>query len=112
MAAQNSDSNQPNAPVIPAGKTKGEKYEGIAFTFCKAATIILLLQQLALPIASGAATVFYLLAYFNGKKDTCCIMRLPLFIAAFWSIVCVLSFYFLFHPINLHPGDLSQLSPS
>jgi hypothetical protein len=95
-----SESVQPEICITPPGKTKGEKYEGIAFTFCKAATIILLAQRFALPIASGAAAIFYILAYINGKKDTCCIMRLPLYIAAFWFIVCVLSSYFVFNPVN------------
>jgi hypothetical protein len=46
--------------LAPRPKSKGEIYEGIAFTFCKAATIILLTQKLALPVAAGAAAVFYL----------------------------------------------------
>jgi hypothetical protein len=77
----------------PRVKTLGEKYEGIAFTFCKAATIILLMQKFALPVASGAASLFYVLAYFNGKKDTCCVLRAPLFISLFWGVVCVVSSY-------------------
>jgi len=96
-----SESVQPAICIAAPGKTKGEKYEGIAFTFCKAATIMLFTQRFALPISSGAAAIFYILAYINGKKDTCCIMRLPLYIAAFWFIVCILSSYFVFNPVNL-----------
>lgn len=76
-----------------AGKSKGEAFEGIAFTFCKAALIILLTQQFALLVASGAAAIFYLLAVINGKKDTKCWARWPLLIAAFWGAVCAVSAY-------------------
>lgn len=72
-------------------KTKGEVYEGIAFTFCKAATIILIAQQFALPVAAGAAAVFYVLANLHGKKDTRCILKAPLLIAAFWGTVAIVS---------------------
>jgi hypothetical protein len=72
-------------------KTKGEIYEGIAFTFCKAATIILLTQKFALPVAAGAAAIFYLLADRHGKKDTRCILKHPRLIAAFWGTICVAS---------------------
>ena len=74
-------------------KTRGEAYEGIAFTFCKAATIILLTQKFALPVAAGACAVFYVLAWTHGKKDTRCVMRLPLLIAAFWGLIAAWSLY-------------------
>lgn len=76
-------------PSLP--KTKGEKYESLAFTFCKAATLILLTGRLALPVAAGAAAVFYVLAFRNNKRDTRCVGQAPLVIAAFWSVVCVVS---------------------
>ena len=74
-------------------KTKGEMFEGIAFTFCKAALLILLTQKFALPVASGAAAIFYVLAVANGKKDTKCWARWPLAIAFFWAVVCAVSLY-------------------
>jgi hypothetical protein len=79
------------ADPAPRAKTKGEVYEGIAFTFCKAATIILLTQKFALPVAAGLAAVFYVLADLHGKKDTRCILKIPLLIAAFWGAVAVIS---------------------
>jgi hypothetical protein len=85
------------------GKTAGEKFEGIAFTFCKAATIILLTQKFALPIASGAAAVFYILAYALGKKDTCCWLKWPPLIAGFWGLVCLISTYLTFNPAFVLP---------
>jgi hypothetical protein len=88
----------PTAAATPV-RTKGETYEGIAFTFCKAATIILLTGKWALPIAAGAAAVFYLLAYRHNKRDTRCILREPRLIAAFWGAISLVSLYFLLRPL-------------
>lgn len=74
-------------------KSKGDIYESLAFTFCKAATIILLTQKFALPVAAGGAAIFYLLSSVHGKTDTRCIGRKPLLIASFWGAVCLLSLY-------------------
>jgi len=78
---------------LTGGKTRGEVFEGIAFTFCKAALIVLVTRQFALPVTSGAAAIFYVLAVVNGKKDTRCWARWPLAIALFWAIVCGVSLY-------------------
>lgn len=81
----------------PRKKTRGEVFEGIAFNFCKAATILLItlpFQKFALPLVAGAAAVFFLLAHFSGKTDTRCIMRVPLLIAAFWGAISVVSLFF------------------
>jgi hypothetical protein len=85
-------------------KTLGEKFEGIAFTFCKAATIILLTQKFALPVASGAAALFYIMAFVSGKTDTRCWLLWPPAIAGFWGLVCVASTY-----LTLNPGALAGL---
>ena len=53
-------------------KSAGEVYEGLAFTFCKAAVIILFTQRFALAVAAGAAAVFYVLAYRHGQRTTRC----------------------------------------
>ncbi len=82
----------------PPVKSSAEKFEGLAFTFCKAATIILIAQKFALPVASGAAAVFYMLAYLNGKHDTRCFMLYPPLIASFWSLVCVVSTCIILNP--------------
>ncbi len=83
----------------PRPKTRGEVYEGIAFTFCKAATIILIARDYALPAAAGACAVFYLLAYFYGKRDTRCLLRMPLLIAAFWGIIALVALYARLRPL-------------
>ncbi len=81
-----------NETARPA-KPRGETYEGLAFTFCKAAVIILLTQRFALAVAAGAAAVFYLLAYRHGQRTTRCVGQAPLAIAGFWSVVSVISLY-------------------
>ncbi|MGD9683859.1 MAG: hypothetical protein AB7W16_22050 [Candidatus Obscuribacterales bacterium] len=77
----------------------GEKFEGLAFTFCKAATIILLTQKYALPVAAGLAAVFYMLAYASGKKDTRCFMVWPPLIAGIWATVAAVSTYLIINPL-------------
>lgn len=86
-------------PIVAPEKTRGEVYEGVAFTFCKAATIILFTGPFALPVASGAAAVFYLLAHRAGKNDTRCILKRPLLIAAFWGCISVASLALITRPL-------------
>lgn len=76
-------------------KTRGELYEGVAFQFCKVATVALLAGRFALPLASGLCAVFYVLAIRNGKRDTRCWLKRPPLIAGFWGCVCVISLIFL-----------------
>jgi hypothetical protein len=79
-------------------KTTGEKLESIGFTFCKAATIILLAQRFALPVAAGFTAIFYVLAWVKGKKDSRCILRWPLLIAGFWGVVTLISLFAILFP--------------
>lgn len=78
-------------------RTKGETYEALAFTWCKAATIILITGQWALPVAALATAFIYVLAYVNGKKDTRCVLRFPLLIAAFWGVIGAVALYYKLH---------------
>ena len=91
MSIHSEASVEPGETARP--RSKGEVYEGIAFTFCKAATIILLTQKFALPVAAGLAAIFYVLATLHGKKNTRCILKIPLLIAAFWGTVSLASLY-------------------
>ena len=70
-------------------KTKGEAYEGIAFTFCKVATVALICGRFALPVAAVLCATFFLLAHVNRKTDTRCVLGPPLLVAAFWVLVAV-----------------------
>lgn len=85
----------PVEPALPPGgeKSRGEVYEGIAFTFCKAATIILLTQKYALPVAAGLTALFYVLAEVHGKRDTRCVLRSPRLIALLWGTVSLVSLW-------------------
>jgi hypothetical protein len=73
--------------VTVESKTAGQKLEGVAFSFCKAATVALVFQKFALPAAALLSAVFFLLAIAYGKNDTRCALRYPLLIAAFWLAV-------------------------
>jgi hypothetical protein len=79
-------------------KTRGEKLEGIAFSFCKAATLLLLvtaigLQRFALPLLAGATALFYVLAHFSGQSNTRCILKKPIIVASFWTVVAAVSLW-------------------
>jgi hypothetical protein len=66
---------------------RGQRYEGVAFQFCKVATVALIAGKYALPVSAVLCAAFYVLAFMNGKRDTRCIGRYPLAIAAFWLAV-------------------------
>jgi len=74
---------------------RGARFERLAFTFCKAATLILITRKFALPVAAGGAALFYVLAIVYGKRDTRCWLRFPAVIAAFWGLVAGISLYTL-----------------
>ncbi|MGV3615018.1 MAG: hypothetical protein ACO1SV_06750 [Fimbriimonas sp.] len=72
-------------------KGRGEVYEGIAFQFCKVATVALIAGRFALPLAAGLCAIFYVLAWSKGKRHTRCVLEYPLLIALFWGIVSALA---------------------
>lgn len=80
-------------PPVHEAPDRGEKFERLAFTFCKAATLILITRKFALPVAAGGAALFYVLAVIYGKRDTRCRLRFPVVIAAFWALVAGISLY-------------------
>lgn len=67
-------------------KKQGEKFEGWAFTFCKAAFLVLLFGKYALLILSGLATVFYVMAQIRGVKDWRCWAKPP-WVTIFWAVI-------------------------
>ena len=77
--------------ILKELEDEGEIYEGIAFQFCKVATVALLAGRFVLPVASGLCAAFYVAAYVKGKRDTRCILKYPLWISAFWGVVCAAS---------------------
>lgn len=80
----------------------GRKYEGWAFTFCKAAFLVLLFQRYALLTLSGLATVFYVLASLKGVKDWHCWAKPP-WVTVFWGLVFAEQLWALLthHPLIL-----------
>jgi hypothetical protein len=66
---------------------KGKQYEGIAFTFCKAAFLVLIFQKYSLLALSGLATIFYLLAMAKGVKQWRCWAKPP-YVVIFWAAIC------------------------
>jgi hypothetical protein len=65
---------------------QGRQFEGWAFTFCKAAFLVLIFQKWALLALSGLATVFYVLAQVRGVTTWRCWAKPP-YVTAFWAIV-------------------------
>lgn len=79
-------------------KTKGEKYEGIAFQFCKIATVALIAGRFALPVAALCCAAFYGLALRNGKKDTRCVLRYPWVLIVFWGVIGIVALVLIGFP--------------
>ncbi len=76
-------------------KTKSEITEGIAFNWCKVATILLglwllQLERWALPIAAFTCAALFVAAHFQGARESRCILKKPLLIAVLWAVVGVL----------------------
>ncbi|BDI28643.1 hypothetical protein CCAX7_006940 [Capsulimonas corticalis] len=67
---------------------QGRAYEGWAFTFCKAAFLVLIFQKYSLLALSGLATVFYLLASARGVREWRCWAKPP-WVTIFWGAVFV-----------------------
>jgi hypothetical protein len=65
---------------------QGKEFEGYAFTFCKAAFLVLLLGRYALLVLSGLATLFYLLAALRGVREWHCWAKPP-WVTVFWGVV-------------------------
>ena len=79
-------------------KTPGEKLESIAFTFCKAGTLVLLTGRFALPVIASLAAIFFAAAYIRGKVDTRCFLRYPLLLSAIWTAVGLGAWVNMFRP--------------
>jgi hypothetical protein len=67
---------------------QGKRYEGWAFTFCKAAFLVLLLGKYALFALSGLATVFYIVAAIKGVREWRCWAKPP-YVTVFWAVICL-----------------------
>jgi hypothetical protein len=73
--------------------TPAEKYERLAFTFCKMGTVGLMAWILTPPlfvlVVAVVAVALYARAFTLGLVRSRCVLRKPLLIMAFWSVVAV-----------------------
>lgn len=76
-----------------AGLSSAEKYERLAFTFCKMGTVGLLAWLLTPPIfvliVATVAVALYGRALMLGLTRSKCFLRKPALIIAFWGVVGV-----------------------
>ena len=80
---------------------QGKQFEGVAFTFCKAAFLVLLFRQYSLLALSGLAALFYLLASARGVKEWHCWAKPP-YVTLFWLAVCGEEVWRIWgHPVSL-----------
>jgi hypothetical protein len=85
-----------------------EKLGRLAFAWCKVATPCLLLGRFALPVAAFLSSSLFIWAYVQGKKDTKCALKYPLFAAGFWIIILSIWLFLEFSP-GQTPAWLSWL---
>ena len=75
---------------------QGEKFEGYAFTFCKAAFLVLIFQRFSLLALSGLATLFYLLASWRGVTRWRCWAKPP-YVTLFWAAIFLWQLWLLLY---------------
>ena len=80
-----------SAPLPHPPLTTPQKYERLAFTFCKMGTVGLMAWLVTPPIfvlvVAAAAVALYARAVALGVTRSRCILRRPLLIMAFWIVV-------------------------
>lgn len=76
-------------PLDKPEPSRGEIFEGIAFQFCKVATVALIAGRWTLPISAGLGSVFFLLTHFSGKRDTRCFLRHPFLAGLTLLVICL-----------------------
>jgi hypothetical protein len=84
---------------------QGRQMEGYAFTFCKAAFLVLLFRQYSLFALSGLAAVFYVAAGLKGVREWRCWAKPP-YVTIFWAAVCLFEAYRLWGQAVLPPPAL------
>jgi len=80
---------------------QGQKFEGWAFTFCKAAFLVLIFQRFSLLALSGLATLFYLLAAWKGVTHWRCWAKPP-WVTLFWAAIFGWQVWATIHPLLRH----------
>jgi len=67
---------------------QARRYEGWAFTFCKAAFLVVIFQRYSLLALSALSVLFYVLAAAKGLKEYRCFIKPP-WVTVFWAAVCI-----------------------
>lgn len=95
------------APIYPVGpqsyirpsRSRPEKYENLAFTFCRMGTVGLIAWVVSPPIfvlvVSVIAIALYVRSMSLGVSWTKCFLRRPTLIIGFWSAVAIVDAYWL-----------------
>lgn len=65
---------------------QGRALEGYAFTFCKAAFLVLIFERYSLLALSGLATLFYIAAWAKGVREWHCWAKPP-WVTITWGLV-------------------------
>ncbi|HUP28510.1 MAG TPA: hypothetical protein VM409_08760 [Chloroflexia bacterium] len=90
----------PTTGTLRPPLTSAEKYEKLAFTFCKMGTTGLIAWALTPPIfillVATIAVVLYAKAVTLGVLRSRCILRRPLLIITFWAVVGIADAVWLF----------------
>ena len=81
-------------------RSRPEKYENLAFTFCRMGTVGLIAWVLSpavfVLIVSVIAIALYARSISLGVSWTKCFLRRPTLIVGFWGVVAVVDAYWLF----------------
>ena len=85
-----------------ATPSRAATFDKAAYTFCKAALLVVIARRFALPAAAGLAALFYFLTAYYRKKETDCFLKKPILIGVIWTVVCAVSLYLLLRP---HPAQ-------
>ena len=67
---------------------QGRMYEGWAFTFCKAAFLVLIFGRYSLLALSGLSTIFYIVAALKGVTEWRCWAKPP-WVTLFWAAMFI-----------------------
>jgi hypothetical protein len=94
--------------AVPAPLTRPEKYEKLAFTFCKLGTAGLIAWALTPPVmvlvVAVIAIALYARAVTLGVSWTRCFLRRPPLIIAVWGVIAILDAIWLFVLQQRLPG--------
>ncbi len=99
MSNQGRESPTPEEQLeVETPKDAGQKdaWESLAFQFCKIATFALVFQKYTFFAATVLAALTYWYVFLRGVKTTRCVLKKPLIVAIFWTLIAPIAAYFTF----------------